>query len=70
MNAVSLRNVRDYYIGDDLKLKQVIINILGNSVKFTESSGKCEAYSEADQGRKWNMYDAILHAGYRNRYGS
>ena len=33
------QEVRDYYIGDDLKLKQVIINILGNSVKFTEASG-------------------------------
>ena len=31
--------VKDYYVGDDLKLKQVIINILGNAVKFTESPG-------------------------------
>ena len=33
-------NVADYYIGDDLKLKQVIINILGNSVKFTDAPGE------------------------------
>ncbi|MBR1476454.1 MAG: response regulator [Lachnospiraceae bacterium] len=32
--------VDDYYIGDDMKLKQVIINILGNSVKFTPEGGK------------------------------
>ena len=32
-------HIDDYYIGDDMKLKQVIINILGNAVKFTESPG-------------------------------
>lgn len=32
--------VADYYCGDDMKLKQVLINILGNSVKFTEAPGK------------------------------
>ncbi len=31
--------VDDYYIGDDIKLRQVMINILGNAVKFTPSGG-------------------------------
>ena len=31
--------VSDYYIGDDMKLKQVIINILSNAIKFTEAPG-------------------------------
>ena len=32
-------DMNDYYVGDDMKLKQVIINILGNAVKFTEQGG-------------------------------
>jgi len=31
--------VDDYYIGDDMKLRQVMINILGNAVKFTPPGG-------------------------------
>ena len=31
--------VSDYYIGDDMKLKQVLINILSNAIKFTDPPG-------------------------------
>ena len=34
-----LSKVDDYYIGDDMKLKEVLINILSNAVKFTDAPG-------------------------------
>ena len=39
--------VDDYYIGDDMKLRQVMINILGNAVKFTPSGGAVRFVVEA-----------------------
>ena len=32
--------VSDYYIGDDMKLRQVLINILSNAIKFTDAPGR------------------------------
>ena len=34
-----LSPVDDYYIGDDMKLKEVLINILSNAIKFTDAPG-------------------------------
>ena len=38
-NCDIIGHVSDYYVGDDMKLKQILINILGNSVKFTNAPG-------------------------------
>ena len=45
-------NVADYYIGDDMKIRQIMINILGNSVKFTPQGGRVSLHVE--QVKRYN----------------
>ncbi|MDO4869757.1 MAG: response regulator [Bacillota bacterium] len=35
-------DIDDYYIGDDMKLRQVLLNILSNAIKFTPEGGRVD----------------------------
>ena len=58
-------HVDDYYVGDSTKLRQVIINILGNAVKFTPVGGKVELDIErlAEFDRKTTLQFKISDTG-------
>ncbi len=50
--CVTKGKIDEYYIGDAMKLKQVMINILGNAVKFTPEGG-CVRF-EIEEGTRYN----------------
>ena len=49
--------IDDYYVGDETKLRQVMINILGNAVKFTPEGGSVTFLIE--EGRRFDRKAAL-----------
>ena len=55
--------IDEYYIGDAMKLKQVMLNILGNAVKFTPEGGTVTFLIE--EGRRFDG-KAVIHFTFRD----
>ena len=57
--------IDEYYIGDGMKLRQVLINILGNAVKFTPEGGSVSLFIEdaARMGDKATLRFTISDTG-------
>ena len=49
--------MREYYIGDAMKLKQVLLNILGNAVKFTPEEGSIRF--EIEEGPRFDSQATV-----------
>ena len=55
--------ISENYIGDDTKLKQILINILGNAIKFTDAGGtvaleiECTARYEGQSNLRFTVTD-------------
>ncbi|MDD3746107.1 MAG: response regulator [Anaerostipes sp.] len=48
--------ISDYYVGDVMKIQQVLVNLLGNAVKFTNPGGKVQLIIRQDRTSNGKAY--------------
>ncbi len=60
-----VNDVDEHYIGDNMKLRQILINVLGNAVKFTPRGGKVSFLisRSAHLGNKSNLEFVVRDTG-------
>ncbi len=48
-------NVGDYFIGDSLRISQILTNLIGNAIKFTPKDGKINIYITKAEDSKYRF---------------
>lgn len=71
-NVAKLSNVPRYIVTDDIRLKQILINVVGNAVKFTEKGGvkllyKVDSEGGAEEFLEFQIQDSGIGISERNR---
>lgn len=56
------------YSGDEMKLKEVLINILGNAVKYTPAGGNDPLFGGTDRRLRRSVYPSLYRGGQRHRH--
>lgn len=46
----------DFYVGDSMKPQQILVNLLGNAIKFTQSGGKVQLIIRQERVQNGKAY--------------